>query len=80
MSNYETVTHERLVNNIKRVFERLTTMVEKDQDDAEAIATQLDMMLDDLHANDVFGTEGQRDPRGDMRNGTKPWSVRTRME
>jgi hypothetical protein len=33
------------------------------------IATALDIGFDELLHDDVFGTEGQLDPRGDHRNG-----------
>jgi hypothetical protein len=40
---------------------------------AEAYAEMLEHMLDMLGQNDVFGTEGQSDPRGDQRNGL--WTI-----
>ena len=44
------------------------------EDDAEMFAETLEIMLDDIHSNDGFGTEGQCDPRGDFRSGK--WSMK----
>ncbi len=65
-----TKTQERVL----KVLERITTAVQKDADDAEAFSDYLDVMLDDLHGEDFFGTEGQLDPRGDFRDDN--WSMK----
>ncbi|MAX51686.1 MAG: hypothetical protein CMH22_16105 [Methylophaga sp.] len=57
---------------VKLVLERLSKIA-GDEDEAESIAGPLDMMLDDLHEEDFFGTEGQCDPRGDFRE--EVWSI-----
>lgn len=51
------------------VLERLIEMVKSDEDFAESFSTDLESVLDDIHGQDGFGTEGQSDPRGDFRNG-----------
>jgi hypothetical protein len=38
-------------------------------DKLDALAVSFEYVLDELTGNDMFGTEGQCDPRGDMRNG-----------
>lgn len=55
------------------VLRRLTEMAERNWDEAESLADGLEIMLDELHEVDFFGTEGQSDPRGDFRNGH--WSM-----
>ena len=55
------------------VLNRLAKMCEEDADFAEAFAADLDSMLNGIHQDDGFGTEGQSDPRGDFRNGR--WSM-----
>jgi hypothetical protein len=52
----------------KTVLERLLEMNE-DATFVNDIATALDIGFDELLHDDVFGTEGQLDPRGDHRNG-----------
>lgn len=39
----------------------------KDPDMEPTLRVAFDHALDDLRANDFFGTEGQNDPRGDPR-------------
>lgn len=56
-----------------RVLERLTEMARTDEDFAESFSTDLEPLLDEIHGQDGFGTEGQSDPRGDFRNGT--WNI-----
>ncbi len=55
------------------VLQRLQKMVEYSDVDAGVLSDELEVMLNDLHSNDFFGTEGQCDPRGDFRNGL--WSM-----
>ena len=61
--------------NVLRVLEEIKSRVEKpDYDGAvEEWAEALDTMLEEMHNNDQFGTEGQTDPRGDFREGQ--WSI-----
>jgi hypothetical protein len=55
--------------NVVAVLEKLTDFVRKeDKDVQKLIAAQVDAMLDEMAAGDLFGTEGQLDPRGDGRN------------
>lgn len=54
---------------VLKVLERIKAQVERDDDDAQVYANELDSMLDALHFNDFFGTEAENDPRGDFRNG-----------
>ena len=65
----QTKTQQR----VAKVLERLTEMVQNDADDAAMLADSLEVMLDDIHGGDGFGTEGQCDPRGDFREGR--WSM-----
>ena len=53
---------KKVLANIERKFS------EGDEDDKAAWVEALNTMLDDLHADDFFGTEGQNDPRGDQRD------------
>lgn len=62
----------------KRVKRKLTTadvlrtlaaMCEEDSVLSVEVGMRLDEVLDDMLDDDVFGTEGQNDPRGDRRNG-----------
>lgn len=55
--------------NLVTVLRRLEDHVKLYPDDAEVISEMLESMLDDLHQDDFFGTEGQWDPRGDFRDG-----------
>ena len=65
----QTKTQKRVV----KVLERMISMAQQNEDDAEMFADGLEDMLSDIHGNDGFGTEGQCDPRGDFRNGR--WSM-----
>ena len=60
-------------SNICVVLHRLEDLVKKDKDFAEVFSNDLESMLEDIHNQDGFGTEGQNDPRGDFRNGM--WSM-----
>lgn len=63
-------------SNISTVLRRLATLVEEDETMAEEISGGLEAMLNDIHEQDGFGTEGQSDPRGDFREGEwSMWSV-----
>ena len=55
------------------VLQRLINLVKSDEDFSEAFSTDLEMLLDGIHSEDGFGTEGQNDPRGDFRNGE--WTI-----
>ncbi len=68
----------KIQNNVVTVLKRMVTMAEASSDDAEMFAESLEQMLDDIHGNDGFGTEGQCDPRGDARNGR--WSILKKVE
>lgn len=58
---------------VLKALERISTIVEDDEDEAEFWAAELDVLLDTIQSNDGFGTEGQCDPRGDFRDGY--WSL-----
>lgn len=64
-----TKTQERIALVLKRMAEQCAAS----EDDAEVYAQELAPVLDELHGNDFFGTEGQDDPRGDFREGD--WSM-----
>jgi len=65
---------KKLQQNCITVLNRLVKMCEEDEDFAEALSGDLNTMLDEIHSQDGFGTEGQSDPRGDFRNGR--WSMK----
>lgn len=51
----------KVIENIKVLFES-SSIAEQ-----ELMCDDLNDMLDNQFSNDFFGTEGQRDPRGDRR-------------
>jgi hypothetical protein len=53
------------IRNIDTVVMRIKRMEVQEQ---KVIAAALNDALDQLLANDFFGTEGQTDPRGDWRD------------
>lgn len=65
---------KKLQKNCVTVLNRLAKMCEEDEDFAVAFSDDLETLLDDIHGQDGFGTEGQTDPRGDFRNGR--WSIK----
>lgn len=54
--------------NVKEVLSNLSAYSDKHSSNAEIIAEELNVMLDNLLNDDFFGTEGQCDPRGDHRD------------
>jgi len=65
------VSKKRMMqNNSRKTLERLADLIESGQTDSQAIVNRVDRALDTLLDDDVFGTEGQWDPRGDQRNDT----------
>lgn len=57
---------ENLINTLKK----LISMIEDgtfDDASVEDLSAEIDCCLDNLLAEDFFGTEGQLDPRGDPR-------------
>lgn len=57
------------MESFDRVISRMRKAMEESDDDYEMFNDAMDDMLDRLHCEDAFGTEGQCDPRGDFRNG-----------
>lgn len=55
--------------NLEIVFERILKLIKDDEEYRDMFMDAMDMMLSELVEEDGFGTEGQDDPRGDMRNG-----------
>jgi len=54
--------------NVVKVLESLTEYMRvQDKESKKAFAESFNSFLDDLCAEDYFGTEGQGDPRGDQR-------------
>ena len=54
--------------NVVEVLERLAALLKAEPIGVRRdVAAQVDAMLDELASNDLFGTEGQLDPRGDQR-------------
>ena len=68
-----TATLSCVQQRVATVLSRMLDMAKSDEDDAQMFADVLEPMLNDLHGQDAFGTEGQCDPRGDFRNGQ--WSM-----
>jgi hypothetical protein len=68
----------KMQKNVVTVLKRMASAAEQSADDAEMFADGLEQLLDDIHGNDGFGTEGQCDPRGDFRNGK--WSLFKKVE
>lgn len=64
-----TKTQERVVT----VLARLGRMASEDEDFVGYFSEDLQKLLESIHNEDGFGTEGQCDPRGDFRNGH--WSM-----
>lgn len=63
----------KVQKRVVKVLERLIIQASEDAKDAESMGSAMDVMLDDLHQDGFFGTEGQGDPRGDFREGQ--WSI-----
>lgn len=55
------------------VLNNIRQLINEDESFATVFSEYLDAMLDDMNGQDIFGTEGQSDPRGDMRNDS--WSM-----
>lgn len=55
-------------SSVATVLRRMAEQCDESPEDAEVYAEEVGTMLDDLLAEDFFGTEGQCDPRGDRRN------------
>jgi hypothetical protein len=68
----------KIQKNVVTVLKRMVAAADKDASDAEMFSEGLENMLDDIHMDDGFGTEGQCDPRGDFRNGK--WSIFKKVE
>jgi hypothetical protein len=55
--------------NVVEVLRNFATYLEDmEEDDREPYVEDVEDMLDFIHSNDGFGTEGQCDPRGDARD------------
>jgi hypothetical protein len=52
----------QVLENMKKLFEH------SDYEEKQIMCDDLDEMLDVQMSHDFFGTEGQRDPRGDQRD------------
>ena len=55
---------------VLKVLSRIQKMVEESEDETIFISEALNNMLENMSMDDAFGTEGQMDPRGDMRDDT----------
>lgn len=53
----------------RAVLTRLADTIEAGGPDASELVARLNDMLDAAQEDDLFGTEGQTDPRGDRRDG-----------
>lgn len=63
----------KLQKNTLIVLSRIEKLVKEDSGFAEHLAYDLECFLDEALMDDCFGTEGQNDPRGDMR--IKDWTL-----
>lgn len=54
--------------NLPVVFSRILIFLDEDEVSRDEFCKTFDRMLDDLRFDDFFGTEAQRDPRGDGRD------------
>lgn len=59
------ITHD--IGNIT-ILNDLIEKCKSDDHFNDCLTESLEAMLDDLLSDDMFGTEGQTDPRGDRRN------------
>jgi hypothetical protein len=73
MNSIQNQEHVQLQLNVKALLLNMVTMVMQDKENAYMFAVMLQNGLDELEEEDAFGTEGQSDPRGDMRKGK--WSA-----
>ena len=53
--------------NLAKVMRRLEIFLDDDIERKRDFIKRFNEFLDDLNNNDLFGTEGQCDPRGDCR-------------
>ena len=56
-----------------KVLDRIKYMCMEDESNVEMFNDFLGDMLNEMRGEDLFGTEGQSDPRGDMRS--RDWSM-----
>lgn len=54
--------------NVATVLGSLTTLIATDKDTGRELIARINDMLDEALDDDLFGTEGQLDPRRDRRN------------
>jgi hypothetical protein len=59
--------------SVPQVLDSMTALTRSSVQDAQLFSNALECLLDDIRSEDGFGTEAQRDPRGDGRNGS--WSM-----
>ncbi|HET8686091.1 MAG TPA: hypothetical protein VFM18_05425 [Methanosarcina sp.] len=62
MSNFDKVSRLNIV------FDRIRNLAQENEEFCDSFISMLEEELDCYLANDWFGTEGQNDPRGDMRD------------
>lgn len=60
-------------DRVLAVLANMQRLAQHDESYAALFEDLLETGLNELRDNDVFGTEGQADPRGDYRNGS--WSM-----
>lgn len=61
--------HKATAKNVTTVLETFASfMVGQNQASRLHVAQLMNKLLDELREDDVFGTEGQCDPRGDQRD------------
>lgn len=66
----ETMSTRRMTRKTAAaVLVRLADVIKDNVDTGNELVTRLNGMLDEALDDDLFGTEGQLDPRGDRRRG-----------
>ena len=66
------------IDRFKKVLNRMIEMAEEEDYYLRYFVEDIDNLLDSMNSEDMFGTEGQCDPRGDFRDGE--WSMLTKIQ
>lgn len=57
------------MSRLNILLSRTKVLAQDNENFRKEFLSSLNMIFDDMFENDVFGSEGQTDPRGDQRNG-----------
>ena len=66
------------IDRFKTVLNRMIDMAEEEEHYLRYFVEDIENLLDSWNSDDMFGTEGQYDPRGDFRSGE--WSILTKIQ